>query len=53
MPKGSIDLLGLLILFIGLQAWWIYPIIKKNKRINKKKKNLKESIQTLERLYKR
>ena len=51
MPKGSIDLLILLIIFLGLQTWWIYPIFKK--KFNKKTLNLKERIETLERLYKK
>jgi len=53
MPQGSIDLLILLIIFLGLQAWWIYPILKKVKKFNKKPSNLKEKIETLERLYKK
>jgi len=53
MPQGSIDLLILLIIFLGLQAWWIYPILKKNRNFNKKTSNLKEKIETLERLYKK
>ena len=52
MPQGSIDLLILLIIFLGLQGWWIYPILKKNRKINKKTSNLTEKIETLERLYK-
>ena len=53
MPQGSIDLLMLLIIFLGLQAWWIYPIFKKNRKSNKKTSNLKEKIETLERLFKK
>ena len=53
MPQGSIDLLILLIIFIGLQAWWIYPILKKNRKFNKNNSNLKEKIETLERLFKK
>ena len=53
MPQGSIDLLILLIIFLGLQATWIYPILKKNMKFNKKTSNLKEKIKTLERLYKK
>ena len=51
MPLGTLDLLILLIMFLGLQAWWIYPILKK--KFNKKTLNLKEKIETLERLYKK
>ena len=53
MPQGSIDLLILLIIFLGLQVWWIYPILKSNRKFNKKTSNLKENIETLERLYKK
>ena len=53
MPQGSIDLLILLIIFLVLQALWIYPIFKKSKIYNKKEANLKEKIKRLERLYKR
>jgi len=53
MPQGSIDLLILLIIFLGLQAWWIYPILKKNRKFNNKASNLKEKIEQLERLYKK
>ena len=53
MPQGSIDLIILLIIFLGLQVWWIYPILKKNMKYDKKTTNLKEEIETLERLYKK
>jgi len=53
MQQGTIDLIILLIIFLGLQAWWIYPILKKNREFNKKTLNLKEEIETLERLYKK
>ena len=53
MPQGSIDLLILVIIFLGLQAWWIYPILKNNRKFNKKTSNLREDIETLERLYKK
>jgi len=53
MPQGSIDLLILLIIFLALQAWWIYPIFKNNRKLKKKTSNLKEKIETLERLYKK
>jgi len=53
MPQGSIDLLILLIVFLGLQVWWIYPILKRNTQMNKNDSILKENIKTLERIYKR
>ena len=53
MRQGSIDLLILLIIFLGLQFWWIYPILKRNTQMNKNNTVLKENIKTLERIYKR
>jgi len=53
MPQGALDLLILLTIFLGLQAWWIYPIIKNNRKFNKKTSNLREEVETLERLYKK
>lgn len=53
MPLGTLDLLILLMIFFGLQVWWIYPLLKKNTQLNKKMSNYKEKIETLERLYKR
>ena len=52
MPQGSLDLIILLIIFLGLQVWWIYPIIKMKKELNKKSTNLQEKVETLERLFK-
>jgi len=53
MRQGSIDLIILLIIFLGLQAWWVYPILKKNRKFNNKPTNFQEEIETLERLYKK
>ena len=53
MPQGSIDLIILLIIFLALQAFWVYPILKKNRKFNKKTTNLREEIETLERLFKK
>ena len=53
MPLGTLDLLILLIIFLGLQAWWIYPILKNRRQLNKGTTNLKEKITNLEKLYKR
>ena len=53
MSPGSSDLILLILVFIGLQAWWIIPIIKKNNRINERDKELKEEIKQLEKLYKK
>ncbi len=53
MSPGTPDLTVLILTFVGLQAWWIIPIIKKNNRINERDKELKEEIKQLEKLYKK
>ena len=53
MSLGTPDLIVLILMFVGLQAWWIIPIIKKNNRINERDKELKEEIKQLEKLYKK
>ena len=52
MQPGSLELLTLVFIFLGLQAWWIIPIINKNNQLNKKGKDLREEINQLEKLYK-
>ena len=53
MQQGTSDIIILILIFIGLQAWWLIPIIKKNNKINEKDKDLKEEIKQLERIYKK
>ena len=53
MSPGTTDLVILLLLFVGLQAWWIIPLIKKNNKMNEKGKELREEIKQLEKLYKK
>ena len=53
MSPGTPDLILLILVFLGLQAWWIIPIIKKNNKINEKGKELREEIQKLEKLYRK
>ena len=53
MQPGTFELLILVFIFIGLQAWWIIPIINNNKKLNKKGKDLREEIRQLEKLYKK
>ena len=53
MQPGTFDLLILLFIFLGLQAWWIIPIIIKNNKLNKKGNGLREEINQLEKLYKK
>ena len=53
MEPGTLDLIILILIFIGLQAWWIIPIIKRNKSINERSKDIREEIKHLERIFKK
>ena len=53
MQPGTFDLLILGVVFLGLQAWWIIPIINKNNKLKKRGNNLREEIRQLEKLYKK
>jgi len=53
MQTGTNDIIILILIFIGLQAWWLTPIIKKNYKQNEKIKSIKEEINQLERLFKK
>ena len=53
MRPGTFDLLILVFIFLGLQSWWIIPIINKNNKLNKKGNDLSEEIKRLEDLYKK
>ena len=53
MQAGTFELLILVLIFLGLQAWWIIPIIKKNNELNNRGKALREEINQLEKLYKK
>ena len=53
MQPGTFELLILVFIFSGLQAWWIIPIIIKNYKLNNRGKDLREEIKQLEKLYKK
>ncbi len=53
MQHGTFELLILIFIFFGLQAWWILPIINVNNQLNKRGKDLREEINQLEKLYKK
>ena len=53
MQSGSFELLILVFIFFGLQAWWIIPIIIKNNKLNKRGKDLRKEIKQLEKIYKK
>ena len=53
MSPGTPDLILLVLLFVGLQAWWIIPLIRNNNKMNEKGKELRREIKQLEKLYKK
>ena len=53
MSPGTPDLILLILLFFGLQAWWIISLIKKNNKLNDRGRELREEIKQLEKLYKK
>ena len=53
MKPGTIDLIIFGLIFIGLQAWWIIPIVRKNNSSDEKSSNLRKEINQLEKLYKK
>ena len=53
MKPGTFDLITLIIIFIGIQALWLIPIIKKNNKVNEKGKDIREEIKLLERIFKK
>jgi len=53
MNRGSFDFLVLIFIFIGLQLWWILPMIKRNKIINNEKDLFKKKVNFLEKIYKK
>ncbi|MDC3176092.1 hypothetical protein OA859_02430 [Prochlorococcus sp. AH-716-D13] len=40
MSPGTPDLILLILVFVGLQVWWIIPIIKKNNKLNDRDREL-------------
>ena len=44
MQPGTFELLILVFIFLGLQAWWIIPIVIKNNKLNNRGKDLREEI---------
>ena len=53
MQPGTFELLILVCIFLGLQAWWFIPIVIKNNKLKKRGKDLREEIKQLEMLYKK
>tara|TARA_Y100001978_G_C23375389_1_gene282908 strand:+ start:377 stop:538 length:162 start_codon:yes stop_codon:yes gene_type:complete len=53
VQQGTFEIIILIIIFIGLQAWWLIPIIKRNININERGNNLNEEVKQLERIFKK
>ena len=53
MQPGTFDIIILILIFVGLQAWWVIPIIKRNNKMNERGKDLREEVKQLERIYKK
>ncbi len=53
MLPGTVDLIILILVFLGLQACWLIPIIKRNNNLNSRVNKLREQINQLEKLYKK
>ena len=53
MQPGTFDIIMLILIFIGLQAWWVIPIIKRNNKMNERGKDLSEEVEQLERIFKK
>ena len=53
MQPGTFDIVLLIIIFVGLQAWWVIPIIKRNNEIIERRNDLSEEVKQLERIFKK
>ena len=53
MQQGTSDLIILILIFVGLQTWWVIPIIKRNNKIEERSKDIREEIKQLERIFKK
>ena len=53
MQHGTFELLILVFIFLGLQVWWIIPMVIKNNKLIKRGKDLRKEIKQLEKLYKK
>ncbi len=53
MQPGTFEMIILIIIFIGLQAWWVIPVIKRNNKMNERGKDFREEVKQLERIFKK
>ena len=53
MQPGTFEIIILILIFLGLQAWWVIPIIKRNNKMNERGKERREEVEQLERIFKK
>ena len=53
MQPGTYEIIMLILIFLGLQAWWVIPIIKRNNKMNERGKDFSEEVEQLERIFKK
>ena len=53
MQPGTIEILILILIFVGLQAWWLIPIIIRNSKMNQRGQDLSEEVKQLEKIFKK
>jgi len=53
VQPGTFELIILILIFLGLQAWWVIPIMKRNNEINERSNDLSEEVKQLERIFKK
>tara|TARA_Y100001935_G_scaffold161094_1_gene132492 strand:+ start:120 stop:281 length:162 start_codon:yes stop_codon:yes gene_type:complete len=53
VQPGTFEIIILILIFLGLQAWWVIPIIKRNNKMNERGKDLSEEVEQLERIFKK
>ena len=53
MQPGTFEIIILILIFLGLQAWWVIPIIKRNYKMNERGKDHSEEVEQLERIFKK
>ena len=53
VQPGTFEIIILILIFIGLQAWWLIPIIKRNTKMNERGKDISKEIKQLERIFKK
>ena len=53
VQPGTFEIIILILIFVGLQAWWVIPIIKRNNNMNDRGKDLRQEVKQLERIFKK